>query len=63
MNKKEEKQNFLDVIHPISKVNKTFGQKAADSLTKWSGSWYFITTLILILILWVGLNIFAIEKK
>ena len=31
---------FLKLQHPASKVPKTFGQKAADLLTKIAGSWF-----------------------
>ena len=43
----------------IKKSNKnklTFGQRTADSLTKWGGSWTFIISFIIFLILWVILN-------
>lgn len=35
---------------------KTFGQKAADSLAKWVGSWTFILAFIVFLIIWVTAN-------
>lgn len=59
MNKKEEKQreNFLNVIHPISKIHKTFGQKAADFLTKNMGSWKFILIFLSLLFLWIIVNV------
>ena len=28
--------------HPTLKLPRTLGQKAADNLTKWAGSWTFI---------------------
>ena len=36
--------------------NRTFGQKAADGLTKWAGSWAFILTLFAFIIIWMILN-------
>lgn len=36
--------------------NATFGQKAADSLAKFAGSWTFIITFFFILIAWVTVN-------
>jgi uncharacterized membrane protein len=36
---------------------RTMGQIAADNLTTWAGSWKFIISLIVILIIWIFLNI------
>ena len=40
------------------KYKLTFGQKAADLLTKSAGSWTFIFFFIIFLILWITLNIY-----
>lgn len=45
----------MRLIHPY-KHKLTLGQKTADLLTKWVGSWFFIIGLILFLIVWVILN-------
>ncbi|MBI4983628.1 DUF1003 domain-containing protein [Candidatus Woesearchaeota archaeon] len=42
--------------HPIFRQKLTIGQKAADALTKFCGSWVFIAVFILILLLWIGVN-------
>jgi len=34
----------------------TLGQRAADFLTKWAGSWFFILSFVVFLILWMILN-------
>ena len=34
----------------------TIGQKTADSLSKWAGSWYFIIGFFIFLLLWMFLN-------
>ncbi|MFQ5531947.1 MAG: DUF1003 domain-containing protein, partial [Candidatus Nanoarchaeia archaeon] len=47
---------FLKLVHPTAKLPKTFGQRAADKLTKWAGSWTFIIGFTIFLILWVILN-------
>jgi uncharacterized membrane protein len=56
--KKVEKPKnwFLDIKHPITKIPRTMGQKAADGLTKWAGSWTFIISLGIFLVLWMALN-------
>lgn len=34
----------------------TFGQRAADNISKWAGSWTFILSFLVILTLWMFLN-------
>lgn len=38
---------------------KTLGQKAADNVTKWVGSWTFIISFTIFFILWIAENIYA----
>ena len=40
--------------------HRTFGQRAADALTEWAGSWTFIIILVGLLILWMIANVIAI---
>jgi len=40
-----------NLIHP-----QTFGQRAADGIAKWAGSWTFILSFLVILVLWMVLN-------
>jgi uncharacterized membrane protein len=37
-------------------VGRSFGQKAADNLSKYAGSWGFIICFFIFLILWMGFN-------
>jgi len=37
----------------------TFGQRAADALAKYAGSWFFIISFSIVLILWILVNVFA----
>jgi uncharacterized membrane protein len=37
----------------------TFGQKAADKLAAWAGSWTFILSFLVLLVIWMVLNIYA----
>ena len=53
MPKKDEKE--LDQ-HPVFKAKRTAGQRAADWLTKWAGSWVFIILLGCLLFVWMGVN-------
>jgi len=38
---------------------KTLGQKSADAMTKWVGSWAFIIIFLIFIVLWMGANIYA----
>jgi len=61
MKKKGEKPKyntpeFLKVIHPTFKLPRTFGQRAADVITKWAGSWTFIFLFFVFLGIWMATN-------
>ena len=63
MNKKEEKAKIKkEIIEKLDgsriKYHRTVGQKAADWVTTWAGSWYFIGGFFFFLILWMAANIF-----
>jgi len=45
-------------IHP-KHHRLTSGQKAADNLTKWAGSWFFISLLFILIAIWIYLNVTA----
>jgi len=42
------------------KDNRTSGQKAADFLTKWAGSWTFILLLFAALFVWMAVNTYMV---
>jgi len=48
-------------IHPY-KVKLTIGQKAADKITEFCGSWTFIFALFIFMIGWIALNSLAWSK-
>ncbi len=58
--------SFLGKYKDIANVTKmivpksTTGQKAADHLTTFVGSWKFIITLILFMLVWISLNVYFI---
>lgn len=37
----------------------TFGQKAADSITQWAGSWTFIISFLILLGVWMVINVYG----
>jgi len=55
MAKKEGKNLDIDQ-HPVFRTKRTIGQRAADWLTKWAGSWFFIILLGCLLLVWMSLN-------
>ena len=46
-------------IRRLIDYERTIGQKAADFLTKWAGSWGFILFFFIFLFLWMTANIYA----
>jgi len=56
------KPGFLKVVHPTFKLPRTIGQKTADSLTKWAGSWTFIILFFVFIAVWVGTNGYFLLK-
>jgi uncharacterized membrane protein len=52
--KKKSKKGVARIIHPIFSAPKTIGQKTADWLTKWAGSWTFIIIFFLFLAIWMA---------
>lgn len=56
MHKKPKKE--LVIIHPYDHSKLTLGQKMADLITKWAGSWHFILGFMAFLILWMALNVY-----
>lgn len=62
MNKREEKAKIKkEIIKNLdgSKIRyrRTFGQRSADIVTKWAGSWYFIIGFFVFIIFWMAANI------
>ncbi len=44
------------IIQPKKTNRLTFGQKAADFLAKWAGSWPFIISFFIFLLFWMSVN-------
>jgi uncharacterized membrane protein len=53
-----KKRGIKKQLHIFS-VDRTLGQKAADGLAKWAGSWTFILSFLFFLVLWMLANIYA----
>jgi uncharacterized membrane protein len=65
----QEKPNVIVKQTPIPEIRiygkttprkYTFGQKAADKVTKWAGSWWFIGSFFIFLFVWMAINVYMI---
>jgi len=56
---KTEKVVVGTITYPFRAHNRTFGQKAADGMAKWAGSWAFIIGFFVFLGLWIAANVYA----
>ena len=53
------KKMLNGIAHRIIHGQRTIGQRAADGLAKWAGSWTFILSFLFFLLLWIVVNIYA----
>lgn len=64
---KEMNKNSTNCIHgdkhPIFRQRLTSGQKAADIITKFGGSWTFIFLFLFVAALWIGVNVWLLIEK
>ena len=51
-----------ELISPIFKIPKTAGQKAADWIAKWAGSWTFIIGFFIFIGVWIITNGYFVLK-
>ncbi|MBR9701980.1 DUF1003 domain-containing protein [Candidatus Pacearchaeota archaeon] len=56
----KKKHHYRD--HPIFRIPRTFGQKAADFIAKWAGSWTFIILFFVFLGIWMATNGYFVLK-
>jgi len=55
--------NILSTKHPLTKHRWSLGQRAADKLTKFAGSWTFIFLLFLLLAIWMAVNVLMVVYR
>ncbi len=63
MVKKKEENHLNKEHHPVFRQELTLGQKAADKIATFGGSWTFIIIFFFLLFTWVGVNSFFLFKK
>ena len=49
--------------HPVFRQELNIGQKAADKIATFGGSWTFIITFFVLLIIWMGVNSWVLLKR
>ena len=54
-----EKAVVDTITRPFGQGRRTIGQRAADFLSKWAGSWVFIISFLMFAMLWMLANIYA----
>ena len=59
---KNKSKNGSANKHPAFRQKLTFGQKAADRLTRFGGSWVFIGFFFFFIFIWMIINIFLIKR-
>jgi len=47
----------------VHRGKQTFGEKASDKLAKVAGSWGFIIFFLVFIIVWMGINIYAVSTS
>ena len=57
--KEDEKEKFLKQIMRGGKP-RTSGQKSADWMTKWVGSWTFIFLIFIFMAIWMSANVYMV---
>ncbi len=62
MKKEAKKKKKPHKEHLIFRVPKTFGQKAADLIAKWAGSWIFIIMFFIFIGIWMSTNGYFLLK-
>lgn len=59
MNKKSVKSSLAKPITQLIQGKRTFGERASDNLTRYAGSWGFITFFFIFLGIWMTINIYG----
>ena len=56
-------KDIENTVHHLIHGQRTLGQKAADGLAKWAGSWVFIIGFFIFLFLWISANIYMLVQQ
>lgn len=53
---------MTEIVENNSNEKKTFGQKAADAVAKFAGSWAFIFSFVAVMVIWMIVNVVLSTK-
>jgi len=59
----ERKEVEQPDLHPLFKARLTSGQRMADKLTSFCGSWPFVIILLIVIFGWIALNVLELIFK
>jgi uncharacterized membrane protein len=57
-----KKEEFIHIhkLHPVARAKTNTGQRMADILAKYIGSWRFVIAFIVLLIFWIAVNAYFV---
>lgn len=60
-----KKHHEIESIQELEETNdtRTFGQRVADKVADFGGSWTFIISFMVFLLLWIAFNVFWLNNK
>jgi uncharacterized membrane protein len=58
-----ENSILSEIIKPETEPQLTLGQRLADKIAEFGGSWTFIIFFFSFIVIWMGINIFVLSKK
>ena len=61
--RKKTAKNGKNAKHPVLKKRLTLGQRAADKLTVFAGSWTFIIIILVFMGIWMAMNLLVIFRQ
>jgi uncharacterized membrane protein len=59
----KDKKTISDIVEGEGNITLTFGQKIADKVADFGGSWTFIISFMIFIFIWIGLNVFWLVNK
>jgi uncharacterized membrane protein len=63
LNSLSEKSTITDKLDGEDQVKLTLGQRVADKVASFGGSWTFIISFFLFILIWIGINVFWLLNK
>lgn len=58
----EEEKLLSDKLFSFEDTNPSFASKVSDRIAKFGGSWYFIASFCGVMVVWIAINIWLLDK-